>query len=273
MIDPEASLSVRRQCELLRLARSALYYTPEATTAEELALMRAIDELHLRSPFYGSRKVAHILSARGEPINRKCVQRLMRLMGLESCAPKPNTSRANKAHPTFPYLLKHLKIHSANQVWATDITYIPMSFGFGYLVAIMDLHSRLVLSWKLSNTMDSSFCVEALQEALSRFPQPVIFNSDQGAQFTDKRFTDELLKRGIKVSMDGKGRYLDNIFVERLWRTLKYEEVYLHAYDNLGEARKGIARHFRSYNTERPHQALGYQTPHAFYCGCVRVAA
>ncbi len=258
-------LSVRRQCELLGVSLSSMYYTPNAVSTDELALMRSIDEMHLRSPFYGSRKIAHELSARGEPINRKCVQRLMRVMGLESCAPKPNTSCPNKQHPKFPYLLKGVKICRVNQVWATDITYIPMARGFGYLVAIMDLHSRLVLSWRLSNTLDSSFCVSALQDALERFAQPEVFNSDQGSQFTDECFTGELLKREVKVSMDGKGRYLDNIFVERLWRTLKYEEVYLHAYDDLGEARLGIGRHLRFYNAERPHQALGYQTPAAFY--------
>jgi putative transposase len=197
----------------------------------------------------------------------------MRLMGLESVAPKPDTSRPNEEHPVYPYLLRGLTVSRANQVWASDITYIPLARGYAYLVAIMDWHSRRVLSWRLSNTMDPSFCVEALQEALSRFGRPEIFNSDQGSQFTSKDFTDVLLGAGVKISMDGKGRWLDNVFVERLWRSLKYEDVYLKAYANLIEARAGIGEYFQFYNTRRAHQALGYQTPASFYDGLLGRAA
>jgi putative transposase len=268
MIDRELpSPSVRRQCELLRVSRSGLYYEPEPTHPEQLALMRRIDELHLKYPFYGSRRLTESLRREGREVNRKRVQRLMRLMGLEAIAPKPKTSEPHPEHVVYPYLLRGLSIARVNQVWATDITYIPMRGGFGYLVAILDWYSRRVLSWRLSNTLDSSFCVEALEEALARFGPPKIFNTDQGAQFTADAFTEPLRQRGIAISMDGKGRCLDNVFVERLWRSLKYEEVYLHAYDGMDEARIGIGRYLRFYNGERPHQALGYQTPAAFYDG------
>jgi putative transposase len=272
MVEPGAELSIRRQCELLGISRSGLYYEPVATSAEELALMRRIDELHLEHPFYGSRKLAQVLSTEGRATNRKCVQRLMRVMGFEAMAPKPNTSRAAPEHPTYPYLLRHLKITRINQVWATDITCIPLTQGFAYLVAILDWHSRLVLAWRLSNTLDTSFCVDALQEALWRHGQPEIFNTDQGAQFTADAFTRVLREQSVKISMDGKGRCLDNIFVERLWRSLKYEEVYLHAYGSVQEARTGIGRYFKFYNCQRPHQALGYQTPEAYYRGFAEAA-
>lgn len=272
MVEPNAKLSMRRQCELLGINRSSLYYEAVATSADELALMRRIDELHLEMPFYGSRKLVQALKAEGRSTNRKCVQRLMRLMGLEAMAPKPNTSRAAPEHPTYPYLLRGLKISRINQVWASDITYIPLAHGFAYLVAIIDWHSRLVLAWRLSNTLDTSFCIEALQEALWRYGRPEIFNTDQGAQFTAEAFTSILREQGVKISMDGKGRCIDNIFVERLWRSLKYEEVYLHAYDSVHEARAGIARYLRFYNLERPHQALGYQTPEAYYRGLEKAA-
>jgi len=229
--------------------------------------MRRIDEIHLECPFYGSRSIARELRVKGYSANRKRVQRLMRLMGLESVAPKPNTSKPNQEHPVYPYLLRGLTIDRPNQVWAADITYIPLARGFAYLVAIMDWHSRRVLSWRLSNTLDSVFCVEALHEALSRFGRPGIFNSDQGSQFTAQPFTDVLLAAGVKISMDGKGRCIDNVFVERLWRSLKYEDIYLKAYTNLVEARDGIDRYFRFYNTRRSHKALGHQTPAAFYDG------
>jgi putative transposase len=199
-----------------------------------------------------------VLATEGRVTNRKCVQRLMRAMGLEAMAPKPNTSRASPEHPTYPYLLRNLKIDRVNQVWASDITYIPLAQGFAYLVAIIDWHSRLVLAWRLSNTLDTSSCVDALQEALWRYGQPEIFNTDQGAQFAADTFTRVLRDLGVKISMDGKGRCIDNIFVERLWRSLKYEEVYLHAYDSVGDARAGIGRYFKFYNCRRPHQALGY---------------
>jgi putative transposase len=235
--------------------------------------MRRIDEIHLEFPFYGSRTIARELREKGYRANRKRVQRLMRLMGLESVAPKPNTSKPNEEHPVYPYLLRGLTISRPNQVWATDITYIPLARGSAYLVAIMDWHSRRVLSWRLSNTLDASFCIEALQEALSRFGRPEIFNSDQGSQFTSADFTAVLLAAGVKISMDGKGRCIDNVFVERLWRSLKYEDVYLKAYTNLVEARAGIGRYFHFYNTRRSHQALGYQTPAAFYDGLLALAA
>ena len=273
LVGPDEQVSVRRQCELLRISRSGVYYVPVEPDSEELELMRQIDELHLEYPFYGSRSIARELRGRGCLANRKRVQRLMRLMGLESVAPKPDTSRPNEEHPVYPYLLRGLTISRANQVWATDITYIPLARGYAYLVAIMDWHTRRVLSWRLSNTMDPSFCVAALQEALSRFGRPEIFNSDQGAQFTSKDFTDVLLGAGVKISMDGKGRCLDNVFVERLWRSLKYEDVYLKAYANLIDARAGIGEYFQFYNTRRSHQALGYQTPASFYDGLLGRAA
>ena len=265
LVGPDTEVSLRRQCQLLGISRSGVYYVPAEPDAEELELMRQIDELHLEYPFYGSRSVARELRGRGCPVNRKRVQRLMRLMGLESVAPKPDTSKPNEQHPVYPYLLRGLTISRANQVWASDITYIPLARGYAYLVAIMDWHTRRVLSWRLSNTMDPSFCVEAVQEALSRFGQPEIFNSDQGSQFTSKDFIDVLLGAGVKISMDGKGRCLDNVFVERLWRSLKYEDVYIKAYADLVEARAGIGRYFAFYNTLRRHQALGHQTPAAYY--------
>jgi putative transposase len=274
MIDPEQpELSVRRQCELLRVSRSGLYYEPEPTSPDELALMRRIDELHLKYPFYGSRKLSDVLRKEGHEANRKRIQRLMRLMGLEAMVPKPNTSEPHPEHVKYPYLLRGLAISRVNQVWATDITYIPMKAGFVYLVAIMDWYSRRVLSWRLSNTLDTSFCVDALEEAFERFGQPEIFNTDQGSQFTSEDFTTPLRDRGIAISMDGKGRCLDNVFVERLWRSVKYEEVYLHAYADVAEARAGIGRYLAFYNDERAHQALGYQTPAAFYRGLARDAA
>jgi putative transposase len=273
LIGPDEQTSVRRQCELLGINRSSVYYVPVEPDAEELELMRRIDEIHLEFPFYGSRSIARELRAKGYRANRKRVQRLMRLMGLESVAPKPNTSRPNQEHPVYPYLLRGLTIDRPNQVWAADITYIPLARGFAYLVAIMDWHSRRVLSWRLSNTLDSSFCVEALQEALCCFGRPAIFNSDQGSQFTASAFTDVLLAAGAKISMDGKGRCIDNVFVERLWRSLKYEDIYLKAYANLVEARAGIGRYFEFYNTRRTHQALGHQTPAGFYDGLLGQAA
>jgi putative transposase len=273
LIGPDEQTSVRRQCELLDVSRSSVYYVPVEPEPEELELMRRIDEIHLEFPFYGSRSIARELRGKGYRANRKRVQRLMRLMGLESVAPKPNTSKPNQEHPVYPYLLRGLPISRPNQVWATDITYIPLARGSAYLVAIMDWHSRRVLSWRLSNTMNVSFCIEALQEALSRFGRPEIFNSDQGSQFTSADFTAVLLAAGVKISMDGKGRCIDNVFVERLWRSLKYEDIYLKAYTNLVEARAGIGRYFDFYNTRRSHRALGHQTPAAFYDGLLGRAA
>jgi putative transposase len=273
LIEPSLPPSLRRQCALLAVNRSSLYYAPVEPDAEELALMRRIDELHLKRPFFGSRMLTQTLKQEGQLINRKHVQRLMRRMGLESLAPKPNTSSPTHEHPIYPYLLREVTVSRVNQVWASDITYIPMARGFAYLVAIIDWYSRRVLSWRLSNTLETTFCVEALQEALSRFGAPEIFNTDQGAQFTADSFTRVLRDCGIKISMDGKGRCIDNIFVERLWRSLKYEEVYLNPYDSMGEARLGIGRYFDFFNDERPHQALGYQTPGRFYDGLLRKAA
>jgi putative transposase len=273
MLDKGAKVSIRRQCELLRVSRSGLYYEPEPTGPDELALMRRIDTLHLERPFYGSRKITEALKAEGYPINRKRVQRLMRQMGLEALVPKPSTSKPGSERPAYPYLLRGLAVHRVNQVWATDITYIPLAQGFAYLVAIIDWYSRRVLAWRLSNTMDTTFCIEALREAMERFGTPEIFNTDQGAQFTSEDFISALRERSIRISMDGKGRCLDNVFVERLWRSLKYEEVYLYAYKDMREARQGIGRYFDFYNHERPHQALGYQTPDAFYRTLARRAA
>jgi putative transposase len=273
MIRTQKQLSIRRQCELLAVSRSGRYYQAVDTSTEELALMRRVDEIHLQWPFYGSRNISQTLRAEGRSVNRKCIQRLMRLMDLESMAPKPNTSRSAPEHPVYPYLLRNLDISRVNQVWATDITYIPLAHGFAYLVAVMDWYSRHVLSWRLSNTMDTSFCVDAIQEALWRFGKPEIFNSDQGAQFTAEAFTGILRQAGIKISMDGRGRCIDNVFVERLWRSLKYEEVYLHAYEDPLEARTGIGRYLDFYNHHRPHQALGYQTPASFYRGFIGNAA
>lgn len=273
MIEVQEHVSLRRQCELLAISRSGLYYEPVGTSAEELALMRRIDEIHLKRPFYGARKLCQALRIEGETINRKRMQRLMRVMGLESVAPKPSTSEPHPEDPTFPYLLRKLEICRSNQVWAADITYIPMAHGFAYLVAIIDWYSRRVLTWRLSNTMDSEFCVESLREALERFSKPDIFNTDQGSQFTAAAFTSALRSASVTISMDGKGRCIDNVFVERVWRSLKYEEVFLHAYDDLDEARAGIGRYFNFYNLERQHQALGYQTPDAFYRGATHRAA
>ena len=256
---------MRRQCELLGIARSGLYYKAVGVDEEDLALMRRMDEIHLKFPFFGSRKLRQALVEEGHRVNRKRIQRLMRQMGLESLAPKPSTSEPHPENRVYPYLLRGLDICRPNQVWGTDITYVPMKTGFLYLVAIMDWYSRRVLSWRLSNTMDTSFCVDALEEALSRYGPPEIFNSDQGSQFTADAFTTVLRGRQIAISMDGKGRCIDNVFVERLWRSIKYEEIYLHAYENGEEAHAGIERYMTFYNELRPHQALGYQTPDAFY--------
>ena len=273
MVEPRPEISMRRQAELLRVNRSGLYYESAPADEEELSVMRRLDELHLVHPFYGSRKLALELRSEGVLINRKRVQRLMRLMGIVAMVPRPNTSKPAPENKTYPYLLRNLAILWPNQVWAADITYIPMARGFGYLVAIIDWFSRRVLAWRLSNSLDTRFCVDALEEALERFGQPDIFNTDQGSQFTADDFTRPLLDRGVKVSMDGKGRCIDNIFVERLWRSLKYEEIYLNSYDDLGQARTAIAKYMTFFNERRPHQSLGYQTPEAFYAGNMTRAA
>jgi putative transposase len=265
MIDKEAELSVVKQCELLGLNRSSVYYEVVLPCAEELTLMRLIDELHLKLPFAGSRRMVSELAARGYAVNRKRIQRLMRLMGIEAICPKPGTSRANKHHKIYPYLLKDLTIDKPNGVWAADITYLPMSRGFAYLVAIMDVYSRKILAWQLSNSLDVRFCLEALTEAIKHYGTPEIFNTDQGAQFTSEAFSAALLQHDIRISMDGKGRWKDNVFIERFWRTLKYEEVYLHAYTDLNDARVHLHAYMAYYNQQRTHSSLANQTPQQVY--------
>ena len=262
---PGVDLSVRRQCALLNLARSGVYRPKPVIGAGDLALMRRIDELHLELPFYGSRRMTFELNKEGRGVNRKRVQRLMRVMGIEALVPRPGTSKPAPGHKIYPYLLRGLAIAEPNHVWAADITYIPMARGFLYLVAIIDWASRAVLAWRLSNTIDSRFCVEALEEALERYGKPKIFNTDQGAQFTSAAFTDKLEKAEVAISMDGRGRFMDNIFIERLWRSIKYEEVHLKAYADGREARAGIGSWMTFYNSRRPHQAINNQTPMAVW--------
>jgi len=264
LIEPDHDLSISRQCELVTLARSTYYYEPHPETEENLALMRRIDELHLEHPFYGSRRLTAVLRREGHRVNRKRIQRLMRVMGLEAMYPHPRTTVSGQEHRRYPYLLANLSIERPDQVWCSDITYVPLRHGFLYLVAVMDWMSRYVLSWELSNTLTTHFCVESLERALEA-GRPEIFNTDQGAQFTSTAFTTVLEGRGIAISMDGKGRALDNVFIERLWRSLKYEEVYLHAYEDGLEAAAGIGRYLEFYNTRRPHQGLAYQTPWEAY--------
>ena len=265
MIDANSALPVRGQCRLLEVARSTAYYRPAPVPEEDLRLMRMIDEVHLQRPFLGSRRMVDELEDRGYRINRKRVQRLMRLMGIRALYPKRATSTPGQGQHIYPYLLGHLTIERPNQVWASDICYIPMAKGFMYLVAIMDWHSRRVLSWRLSNTLDTAFCVEALEEALGRYGAPEVFNTDQGAQFTSEAFTGVLEGAGVAISMDGKGRWVDNVFVERLWRSVKYEDVYLRAYETPAALRAGLERYFRYYNTQRRHSSLNRRTPEAVY--------
>jgi putative transposase len=245
---------------MLDISRSGLYYQPVGISEEEITLMKLIDRQYLATPFYGARKMAAWLKSQSHQVNRKRVRRLMRLMGITAIYRRPRTSKPAPGHKTYPYLLGGMKITRPNQVWAADITYIPMARGFLYLVAIIDWYSRYVLSWRLSNTLDAGFCVEALEEALKK-GKPEIFNTDQGAQFTGDAFTGILQQHGVRISMDGKGSYNDNLFIERLWRSVKYEEVYLKAYQDGREARTGLGNYFRFYNTERPHQTHGYRTP------------
>ena len=249
-----------RLCALLGVSRSGLYYRSRGTSEEDLALMQAMDRQYLETPFFGSRRMRVWLERQGMVVGRKRVQRLMRTMGLRAIYRGPRTSRPAPEHRVYPYLLRNVQITQPNQVWAADITYLPMARGFLYLVAIMDWHSRYVVSWRLSNTLEADFCIEALQEALDQ-GQPEVFNTDQGSQFTSGGFIHVPQEHGVKISMDGKGRYRDNIFVERLWRTVKYEEVYLKAYTSASEARRELGAYFRFYNNQRPHQALGYRTP------------
>ncbi len=261
-IEPKHStLSVSRQCDLLGLARSSWYYEPGGETAENLELMRRIDEEYTRHPFYGSRKMAELFG-----VNRKRVQRLMRQMGIEAVGPKRRTTKPGRGHKIYPYLLRNVEVLRPNQVWSSDITYIPLRHGFLYLVAVMDWFSRYVLSWRLSNTLEGSFCLEALDEALS-ISRPEVFNSDQGSQFTAIKFTERLERLNVAISMDGKGRCLDNVFIERLWRSVKYEEVYLKDYTDGWEAERSLQSYFEFYCEERIHQSLGYQTPAMIYEG------
>ncbi len=267
MCPDHPDLSVRRQCELLHLSRSTLYYVPVEVDADEIAVMNAIDQIFTKWPFYGSRKIVPELRRLGHDVNRKRVQRLMRLMGLQAMVPGPHTSKPHPDHPIYPYLLRGVDVTRPNQVWAADITYIPLERGWGYLVAIIDWRSRAVLAWRLSNTLTVEFCIDALQDALRHHGTPEIFNSDQGAQFTSPEFTDILKQHDVTISMDGKGRATDNIFVERVWRSLKYEDVYLHSYATLADAAAGIGLWFDFYNDRRPHQSLDNHTPMDVYHG------
>ena len=261
-----AEISLRRQCELLGVNRAGLYYQAVGESEENLRLMRLLDEEYTRTPFYGSRRMTAWLGTKGFAVNRKRVSRLMAVMGIEAVYPKPRLSQPGEGHKIYPYLLRGVEVVRVNQVWSTDITYIRMAQGFVYLVAVMDWFSRYVLSWSLSLTMELDFCVEALKRALRR-GRPEVFNSDQGSQFTSEKFSGELQARQIAISMDGRGRCMDNIFIERLWRSLKYEEVYLKDYASVTEARMSIERYFRFYNHERLHQSLDYRTPAVLYTG------
>jgi putative transposase len=265
MIDRTHDLPVTRQCQILELARSTAYYQKRPVSPEDLALMRRIDELHMDYPFAGARMLRDFLRQEGHRVGRRRVTRLMQIMGIEALYRKPNTSKKHPAHPVYPYLLRGLKIERPNQVWATDITYIPMRRGFVYLVAVLDWFSRRVLAWRLSNTLTADFCIEAVQEAIARYGRPDIFNTDQGSQFTSIEFTGLLKDNLIKISMDGKGCWRDNVFVERLWKSVKYEEVYLKAYDSVPDAKASLGAYLKFYNTRRPHQALDGKCPNAVY--------
>ena len=265
MIDPEHVLSICKQAEELEISRSTVYYHPRPVSDADLMLMRRIDELHINYPFAGSRMLRDMLSQQGIEVGRRHVRTLMRRMAIEAIYRKPNTSKPAPGHRIYPYLLRGLSITQSNQVWAMDITYIPMARGFVYLAAVVDWFSRRVLAWRLSITMDTSFCIDALEEAMRIYGRPEIFNTDQGSQFTSESFTGRLQKEDIRISMDGKGRWADNVFVERLWRSLKYEQVYLYAYESVAEARTKIGRYFAFYNSQRPHSSLGAQTPDQVY--------
>jgi putative transposase len=269
MIDRGGKLAVKRQAQLLDLSRSSVYYRPRAVSERDLKLMRRIDELHLEAPFFGSRKIAAQLGREGQPVGRRHVRTLMRRMGIEVIYRRPRTSIPARGSMIYPYLLDNLAIERPNQVWASDLTYLPMAHGFMYLMAILDVASRKVLSWRLSNTMSADFCLEALKEALSKFGPPEIFNTDQGSQFTSEEWIAPLKAAGVAISMDGKGRWIDNVFVERLWRSVKYEEVYLHAYVSGSDARQSLSRYFTFYNARRVHESLSYSTPDEVYAGTV----
>jgi len=265
MIDREHPLPLTRQSQILELSRSSLYYHEVPVSANDLAMMRAIDEIHIDHPYFGSRNLRDELRGQGFRVGRGHVRNLMRKMGIEALYRKPRLSVPHPGHKIYPYLLKGLEITRPNQVWAADITYVPMARGFGYLVAIMDWAKRKVLAWRLSNTLDPSFCVEALEEALMRYGTPEIFNTDQGSQFTSEAFTSILESHGVKISMDGRGRWMDNVIVERLWRSVKYEEVYLNAYDSIAIARRELGKYFEFYNQRRRHRGLDDRTPDEAY--------
>ena len=265
MIDRDHELPLKRQAELVGVSRGSVYYLPKPASEADLRLMRTIDELHLEHPFAGSRMLRDMLKARGFEVGRKHVATLMRRMGIEALYRKPNTSRRHPQHQIYPYLLRGLAVERANQVWAMDITYIPMARGFVYLAAIIDWYSRKVLAWEVSISMEADFCVRVLDEAIRRFGKPEIFNTDQGSQFTSLAFTNRLKEEGIAISMDGRGCWRDNVFVERLWRSVKYEEVYLRAYETVSQARDGIGRYLGFFNTARPHTAHGGNTPDSAY--------
>jgi len=265
MIAPDHKLSIAQQCKILELARSTAYYQPRPVSDAALAVMRCIDELHLEYPFAGARLLRDILNREGHKIGRKHVATLMSRMGIEAIYRKPNTSKRHPAHAVYPYLLRNLSITRSNHVWAADITYIPMRRGFVYLFAVIDWASRRVLAWRLSNTLTTDFCIEAVQEAMNKYGKPEIFNTDQGCQFTSLEFTGLLKDNGIQISMDGKGCWRDNVFVERLWKSIKYNEVYLHAYDSVSAAKHGLARYLTFYNQRRPHSSLDRKTPDEFY--------
>ena len=266
MVEPNLpGLSVGKQCALLSISRSSFYYDPKGESVRNLDLMRLIDKQFLETPFYGVRQMTWHLRNDGHLVNEKRIRRLMRLMGLMPIYQKPNTSRPTKGHRIYPYLLRGLRVARPNQVWCADITYLPMRRGFLYLVAIMDWNTRKVLAWRISNTLEAGFCVEALNEAIHKFGSPEIMNTDQGSQFTSFAWTDRLRRTGVRISMDGKGRFLDNIFVERLWRSMKYECVYLHAWETGSEARAGIKKWMAFYNQKRPHSALGGRPPAMVY--------
>jgi putative transposase len=265
MIERGVEMTIKRQAELLKLTRSHVYYRPQPVPERDLRLMRRLDELHLEAPFYGARKLAAQLRREGHEIGRKHVATLMRMMGIEALYRKPRTSIPARGAQTYPYLLENVLIERANQAWASDVTYLPMAHGFLYLVAILDLFSRKVLAWRVSNTLTADFCVEALEEALLKFGPPEIFNTDQGAQFTCEAWLAPLQGAGVAISMDGKGRWIDNVFIERLWRSVKYEDVYLREYANGHEAQRSLAKYFAFYNGRRLHESLGYATPDEMY--------
>jgi putative transposase len=266
MIQKIHPLSKLRRCELLNISRSSIYYQPKSVSDTDQTLMKLIDETHTAKSFLGSRRIVDSLADdHNQVVNRKRVSRLMKVMGIQAIYPKPRTTQSNPQHKVYPYLLRNMNIDQSNQVWATDITYIPMAKGFIYLTVIMDWYSRKVLSWRLSNSMDTSFCIDALEEAIYRYGRPIIFNTDQGSQYTSEAFTQVLKGNDIRISMDGKGAWRDNVFVERLWRSVKYEEVYLNAYESMSEAKQSLQKYFKFYNQNRKHQTLKAKPDQVYY--------